>query len=65
MSVEEIKQGIAALSAKEQSEATALLFHLRHVADADYQRHVTSRISDRDPTHWVTPEEFERRMDGK
>jgi hypothetical protein len=65
MSVEEIKQSIAALSAKEQSEVTAFLFHLRHVADANYQERVTSRISDRDPAHWVTPEEFERRLDGK
>lgn len=63
MSVEEIKQGIAALSPKEQTEVTAFLFHLRHVGESEYQEQVTARLSDRDATHWLTPEEFERRMD--
>ena len=36
MSVEEIKQSIAALSTKEQNEVTAFLFHLRHLADSDF-----------------------------
>jgi hypothetical protein len=65
MSVEEIKQGHSALSPMEQGEVTAYLFHLRHVADSDYQERVASRLSDRDPSHWLTPEEFERRLDEK
>jgi len=63
MSVEEIKRGIASLSPKEQGELTAFLFHLRHVPDPDYRERVDSRVCDRDPAHWVLPEEFERRMD--
>ena len=65
MNVEEIKQGIASLSPKEQSEVTAFLFHLRHVSDPDYQQRVNSRLTDSDRTHWLTPEEFERQLDQK
>ena len=65
MNVEQIKQGIASLSAADQNEVTAFLFHLRHASDSDYQQRVSSRLSDRDETHWLTPEEFERRLDGK
>ena len=65
MSVEEIKHSIASLSAKEQGEVSAFLFHLRHAADPDYQERVDSRLSDRDPAHWLTPKEFERQLDQK
>jgi hypothetical protein len=63
MSVEDIKQSIASLSPTEQSEVSAFLFHLRHASDPDYQERVKSRLSDREPAHWLTPEEFERRLD--
>ena len=63
MSVEQIKRGIASLSPTEQSEVSAFLFHLRHASDSEYQSRVESRLSDPDPTHWLSPEEFERRLD--
>ncbi len=65
MSVEDIKRGIVSLSPPERGEVTAFLFHLRHAADSDYQERVASRLSDRDPAHWLTPEEFERQLDQK
>ena len=65
MSVEDIKQSIVALSPREQSEISAFLFHLRHASDPDYQERVDSRLADGDPTHWLTPEEFERQLDLK
>lgn len=65
MSVEQIKQSIAALSAAEQSEVSAFLFHLRHASDPEYQEGVAARLSDRDPSHWLTPEDFERQLDQK
>jgi hypothetical protein len=65
VNVEEIKQGIAALPLREQNEVTAFLFHLRHATDAEHQHRVAERLDDRDPTHWLTPEEFERRLDEK
>ena len=63
MSVEDIKRSIATLSPAEQGEVTAFLFHLRHASDSEYQERVCSRLTDRDPAHWLTPEEFERRLD--
>lgn len=65
MSVEEIKHRLAALSPTEQGEVSAFLFHLRRAADSDYQDRVTSRLADRDPAHWLTPEEFDRQLDEK
>ena len=65
MSVEEIKQSIASLTEAEQAELTAFLFHLRHLTDQEYQERIDSRLADRDPSHWLTPEEFERELEGK
>ena len=59
MSVEDLKRALTALSAGEQNEMSAFLFHLRHRADAAYQETVEGRLSDNDPSHWLTPEEFE------
>ena len=64
MSLDALKRELAALSPAEQSEVTAFLFRLRHAVDTgDYQAAVERRLSDRDPTHWLTPGEFERRLD--
>lgn len=63
MSVDEIKHGIALLSPSEQNEVSAYLFHLRHASDPEFQERVESRLADTDPKHWLTPEEFERRLD--
>jgi hypothetical protein len=59
MSVKELKNQLVALSSLEQAEVAAFLFHLRHAADPDYQSAVTRRIADKDPTHWLTPDELE------
>ena len=63
MSVEEIKRGIASLSADEQRDVMIFLLALRHAADLAHQQTISSRLSDRDPAHWLTLEEFERRLD--
>lgn len=63
MSVEEIKKGLAALNASEQREVTAFLYHLRHAHDVEYQSEIDARISDKEGANWVTPEEFEKRLD--
>ncbi|MGI9087535.1 MAG: hypothetical protein ACR2HH_07335 [Chthoniobacterales bacterium] len=65
MSIDEIKKGLASLSEEEQREVTAFLFHLRHARDRDYQNTVAARAADSDKTHWLTPEEFEERLDRK
>jgi hypothetical protein len=65
MSVEDLKRALSILSVGEQNEVTAFLFHLRHRADATYQDAVESRSLDKDSSHWLTPEEFEKRLDRK
>jgi hypothetical protein len=63
MSVEEIKKGLTSLSEAEQREVTAFLFHLRHARDPKYQNTVSDRLSDKDKSHWLTPDEFEKNLD--
>jgi hypothetical protein len=65
MSVEELKKAVTTLSADEQNELSAFLFHLRHRADSAYQSAVESRLSDKDRLHWLSPEEFEQQLDKK
>ena len=63
MSVEEIKKGLTTLSEVEQQEVTAFLFHLRHSNDPDYQDVVSQRLADKNPSNWLTPDEFEKQLD--
>ena len=63
MSVEEIKRGLVSLSENEQREVTAFLFRIRHSHGTDYQSIVSTRMADADPSNWVTPEEFQNRLD--
>ena len=65
MSVEDLKRALTALSAAEQNEVSGFLFHLRHRTDPVYQEAVERRLADKDPSHWLTPEEFEKRLDQK
>lgn len=62
MSVDQIKSGLASLSPAEQSEISAYLFHLRRASDPEYQELIRSRMADKDPTHWLTLDEFEQRL---
>jgi hypothetical protein len=36
---------------------------LRYAHDAGYHHEVTDRLNDADKSHWLTPDEFERRLD--
>ncbi len=65
MSVEVLKRALTTLSAKEQGEVSAYLFFLRHRGDAAYQAILENRPSDRDASHWLTPGDFEKRLDKK
>jgi rRNA maturation endonuclease Nob1 len=62
MSVEEIKKGIESLSEAELGEVAAFLFRVRHLSDADYEKSVTKRLGDKDDSHWLSPDEFEKRL---
>jgi hypothetical protein len=58
----DLKKELVALSAPEQAEVAAFLFQLRHRDDAEYQGKIRRRLDDKDPSHWLTPDEFERRL---
>jgi len=65
MSVQEIKDQLETLPRKEQDEVIAFLFHLRHAEEADYTGSVARRLQDKEPSHWLSPDEFEQQLDGK
>ena len=62
VSVMDLKKELAALSATEQAEVAAFLFQLRHQGDTDYQATLNRRLNEKNPSHWLTPDEFERRL---
>jgi hypothetical protein len=62
MSLEQLKQEVTALNDREQAELISFTLQLRHAHDADYRREVTERLNDKDKSHWLTPDEFERRL---
>lgn len=65
MSVQEIKEQLAALPRNEQDEVIAYLFHLRHAHDQEYASKTGRRLGDKDPSHWLPPDAFERELDKK
>ena len=65
MSVQELKDQIAALPLEARDELMAFMFHIRHREDHRYAATLTTRIEDKDPAHWLTPDQFEDRLDDK
>ena len=63
MSLDQLKREVASLSSKEQAALIAYALHLRYAGDPDYRREVADRLNDSDKAHWLTPQEFERRLD--
>jgi hypothetical protein len=63
MSFEQIKREVALLNGEEQAELISYTLQLRYASDAGYRREVTERLSDADKSRWLTPDEFERRLD--
>lgn len=62
MSVMDLKRELMALSAIEKAEVAAFLFQLRRKDDAAYHTTIRGRLDDKDPSHWLTPDEFEKRL---
>jgi hypothetical protein len=63
MSLDQLKHEVASLSSQEQAELISYALRLRYAGDPDYRREVTDRLNDSDKSHWLSPEEFERRLD--
>ena len=62
MSFEQIKREVALLDERQQAELISYTLQLRYAHDIGYHREVTDRPNDADKTHWLTPDEFERRL---
>jgi hypothetical protein len=65
MTVEQVKREVATLSFKEQGELAAYLVHLRSRQDPEYLPGIRRRIQDSNRKHWLTPDEFEKRLDSR
>ncbi len=65
MTLEQIKKEAEALSSPEKAHLAAYLIHLRNRQDPEYFPEIRQRVEDRDKSHWLTPDEFERRLDAK
>jgi hypothetical protein len=63
VSLDQIKREVASLSREDQDKLIAYALQLRYASDADFRHEVTERLNDKDKSHWLTPEEFERRLD--
>jgi len=63
MSLEQLKREVASLTGREQADLISYTLKLRYDNDANFLREVTDRLNDSEKTHWLTPEEFERRLD--
>jgi hypothetical protein len=62
MSLEQLKREVALLRGPEQAELISYALQLRYAHDPAYRREVTDRLNDSDEVHWLTPDEFERRL---
>ncbi len=62
MSLEQLKHEVALLNNLQQAELISYTLQLRYAQDVNYRREVTERLNDSDKSHWLIPEEFERRL---
>ena len=65
MSFEQLKREIALLDDQQQAALISYTLQLRYGHDENYRREVAERLNDADQSHWLTPGEFERRLDKK
>jgi asparagine synthetase B (glutamine-hydrolysing) len=63
MSFEQLKHEVALLDDRRQAELISYTLQLRYAHDASYRREVAGRLNDADKSHWLTPDEFEQRLD--
>ena len=62
MRIEQVKREVATLSFEEQGELAAYLVQLRNRRDPEYLPEIRRRIENTGPSHWLTPDEFEKRL---
>ena len=65
MTVEQVKREAATFSFEEQGELAAYLIQLRNRRDPEYLPELQRRIEDTGRSHWLTPDQFEKRLDAQ
>ncbi|MFK5921021.1 MAG: hypothetical protein QM496_02490 [Verrucomicrobiota bacterium] len=62
MTVEQLKKEAEDLSFEEKGQLAAYLVHLRNRQDPDYLNEMQNRIEDGKASNWLSPDEFETRL---
>ena len=62
MNLAEIEKEVAALTVEEQRKLLGYLVQLRNRRDPEYRQELAERMSDKDPGHWLTIGEMEKRL---
>ena len=62
MSIEAIKQELASLDVEHRNKIVAYLLSINDQNDAEYRTSLTRKIDDKNPAHWLTLEELDRRL---
>ena len=62
MSVDAILQELPQLNSVDLRRVRDLLNSIEDQRDAEYMKEMARRIDDKDPSHWVTLEELEKRL---
>jgi hypothetical protein len=62
MSLAELKDEAAHLSAQEQRELIAFLVALETQADQAFREQLAAKIDDRDPAHWIELERLREKF---
>jgi hypothetical protein len=62
MSIAELKSEVDRLSAEERLELTTYLVTRDRLLNPDFVGELTRKIDDREPAHWVSLEDAEKRL---
>jgi len=65
MSMAELMRAVSGLPPAQQNELAAFLLHLRLQHDPAWRTEMTRRIDDRDPTHWVSLDDWRTESKGE
>jgi hypothetical protein len=62
MSIDAIKQELASMDEAKRHHIMAFLIAIEDKKNAEYMAEIARKIDDKDPAHWLTLEEFEKKL---
>ena len=62
MSIDAIKQELAGLDADGRQQIIAYLVSINQRENPEYRAKMARKIDDKDPSHWLTLEEFDQKL---